>query len=320
MESCVDCKRTIGPLHDRRSRPIVLSLDGGGVRGLFQARILQRISQDFDVCLCSIFDMVVGTSIGGVIALTIAQANKRSVSKYINNFFDARLMQRIANKSLLDDLLDVFKFSPLYDGKGKAEVFDEQFYPCSIGELGLPCIVTAYDVKKCKPKLFCSWRDQDNSIGTSTLADLATSPPVYFPPIKIGDTYFMDGGVAVNNPASVANNVGGDFFPLQEIKILSIGTGIYKEKWNEENLQNWGGLNWLYHGVLDLLMEAPGQAVNTVLEEKLRERFLRIDSDDIADIRLDDSSDESIRRIIASADKIFDREKDRIKEFTIGTQ
>ena len=310
--NCIDCGQPKQP----RNIKYIASFDGGGVRALFQVRLLQHIKKTFNVCLCQLFDMVVGTSMGGVVALTLAQNNKKSIDKYLEYFLDSDKMNRIADKSIFDRVFGIIQTEPIYDGKGKTKVFKQQFDENLFGDVNIPCVVTGYNLKECLPNYFCSWKEEDAKFPIVTLADITTAIPIYFPPIKVNDTWWIDGGIAISNPAVSAYVIGRKYFgPDTDIRIISMGTGIYQENWNEHNLAEWGPPRWIYHGLVDLLMSAPTQAVTTMMSELLGKNWLRLDSSDIKNVKLDDTREETIQLIIRDADNVFEKNKDAISKF-----
>lgn len=307
---CLDCGQ---PMKKNRERKTVLSLDGGGVRALFQIKLLQRIKEEQKTCLCQLFDMVVGTSMGGVSALALCYGNLTSIEITLNKMLDHKTMSKLANESILDKVLGQLQVDPVYDGKGKTRVMEE-LYPGNFSDLGLPCVITGYNLEICQPYQFRSWNEKDGSIPISKIADITTAVPVYFPPIKHDNSWWVDGGIAEANPAMTAYAMAKDYFGQDtKIRILSIGTGVYRENWNDDDMNEWGAPRWLYHGLIDLLISAPTQAVTTTMAEILGSDWLRIDSPDITNIKLDDISEKSIKLLTQASDSLYEKKKEEIK-------
>jgi patatin-like phospholipase/acyl hydrolase len=319
----ITCKKPRKPI-------LVLSLDGGGIRSIFQVQILLRISEEFNICLCSLFDMVVGTSMGGAVCLTLSNNCKKGVKSCLSNFLDDKVLCRFGNKSWWDKVMDKLQFEPLYSGNGKREIFKRQYGGAKFGEMSIPTVITAYDMKRCEPRFFQSWKESEKDILVSTIADITTSAPVYFPPIKFEDSWFVDGGVAMSNPSVVAYTYAKEYFSERksknktencdhseklDIRILSIGTGIYREHWNSHELNKWGAPQWLQHGLLELAFSAPTQAVDMLTKELLDDKLLRLNSYEIGNIKMDDCEKDTVDTLIKTADIIFNTKKELIREF-----
>lgn len=84
----------------RRFGSRILCLDGGGVRGLVQIEILRQIEKKTGKRITELFDWIVGTSIGGIIALALVYGKLRSVHSTENSMTDmCCTMQRILTQN-----------------------------------------------------------------------------------------------------------------------------------------------------------------------------------------------------------------------------
>ena len=302
---CIDCKD-----EQKINRKIknVLCLDGGGIRCIFQVVILQMIALHNNTCLCKMFDLVVGNSFGGVVATIIANSSKTSMKSLFKDFFDIKTIKELAPKSMFDKITKYYQLSPIYDGKGKNKVL-EKYFMNNFNDLSIPCVVTTYNIQDYEPMIFCSWK---HGYRTSKILGATTSPPTIYPPVKINEKYYCDGGVAINNPTSIAYNIANEKFT--DFRILSIGTGKYKPKWNN-NVPDWGGIQWIMNGLIDLMANAPNQIVEKNMNEKMGNKLLRLDNDNIGNIYFDEYNEKNLKLLKTEGEISFHSRKKEIKNF-----
>lgn len=213
------------PIGDRRFR--ILSLDGGGIQGAFTASVLAGIEEHADVRIADYFDLIAGTSTGGIIALGLGLGfSAREVSEFYQEhgsdiFPEAhwrltRFLRRVIKPAPLDPLADAL------DG-----VFGDR----RLGEVDVRLVVPSFDVVSGEVHLFKTahhprfrrdykWRVRDVALATS-------AAPTYFEAFVDGDgKRFVDGGIWANNPSAVALNEAAGVLGVQldRIEVLSIGT------------------------------------------------------------------------------------------------
>ncbi|KAK3376988.1 hypothetical protein B0T24DRAFT_665831 [Lasiosphaeria ovina] len=223
----------------------LLALDGGGIRGLSELLILEevmgRIKHDLDMAddplPADFFDLIGGTSTGGLIALllgrvrlSVPEARKEyiqiakeifSVKTYLKNSkFDSRTLEK-AVKSLLGRRL----------GNGEEKMLDRSKSSCKV----FVCAVPQQDVRSRNgPRLFRTYNIRNNPTFNCTIweACRATSAaPTYFDPIEIGEEWeretFVDAGLGYNNPIEQVLEEARLVFPRRRIAcVVSIGTGL----------------------------------------------------------------------------------------------
>ncbi|KAK0709373.1 acyl transferase/acyl hydrolase/lysophospholipase [Lasiosphaeria miniovina] len=215
-------------------------LDGGGIRGLSELLILEevmgRIKHDLDMAddplPADFFDLIGGTSTGGLIALllgrvrlSVPEARKEyeifSVKTYLKSSkFDSWTLEK-AVKSLLGRRL----------GNGEKRMLDRSKSSCKV----FVCAVPQQDVRSRNgPRLFRTYTIRNNPTFNCTIweACRATSAaPTYFDPIEIGEEWereaFVDAGLGYNNPIEQVLEEARLVFPGRRIAcIVSIGTGL----------------------------------------------------------------------------------------------
>jgi predicted acylesterase/phospholipase RssA len=249
-----------------RSRPyLILSCDGGGIRGLLTAKVIERLQNA--VPFLDKVDLFAGTSTGGIIALglalnlspaelvalyrvrgpeifTVNGARHPSRSRFLDFLSGLDAKVRALLRSLEFDPLDLLH--PRYSNAGLKRVLTEFFGNATMGDLNKSALVTTLRLysegRNWTPLVLHNVgeenadapdrRVQDSQTLSTTLIDAAlctSAAPLYFPPYLHPDFGFcVDGGLFANCPASVALGLAcrANKGDVQSIRILSIGTGV----------------------------------------------------------------------------------------------
>ena len=229
----------------------VLSIDGGGIRGLFSTVLLQRLAATPGLeKLLGAIDLIAGTSSGGLLALGIAHRIDLAV---IRNLF-IQAGPKIFDDSWLDDLVDLGKLKGAdYDIQPLRRELRKLFGNTTLGQLKKRVLVTAFDLdnefrnrRTWKPKLFHNFPGNNNDrnepvykVGLYTCA-----APTYFPSV---DGY-IDGGVYAVNPSmcALAQTQDRRYQPtplLDEVVLFSLGTGTSLQYIKGRTL-DWGYAQW----------------------------------------------------------------------------
>lgn len=269
---------------------LLLALDGGGIRGAFSARILQRLELAHPGFLASV-DLFAGTSTGGLLALGLASGMTpaQMVDLYIETA--ARIFPTDPVRAV--ESLDGLNL-PKHDNAGLMAVLREKFGELRLPELEREVLIATY---MCVPRGPVDLTREDE-VSVVDAALRTSAAPYYLPPYED----CIDGGVTgANNPALSAilwalerNN------PIASIWVLSIGTGNAKLPGFSPGV-GWGGIDWLKHGLIDLFIEAPAQRATQDCVRLLDTRFCRVDG--VVDCPMD-ANDGLEERLIAPADAL----------------
>ena len=263
----------------------ILALDGGGIRGLFTARLLQRLDEAVPDFLSSI-DLFAGTSTGGILALALASgmSPETLVTWYQNK---AKL---IFPKSIWSDFAQ--SAEPKYNGRGLNDALLNAFGTGRLCDLRRQVLITSYD---CELRLPTTMTSRD----TLTIVQAArrtSAAPVYFPP---AEGRYIDGGVAANNPSLVALAHASEYTDPRFVRVLSCGTGNRLRP--PFTPGEWGAVEWLQHGLLDLMFDAPSDSVDCSMSDLLADRFFRLDGS--VDCAMDESEG-LVDKLIKPADAL----------------
>ncbi len=182
----------------------ILSIRGGGIRGLAVAQMLASLDVKFKGGLVSYFDLIVGTSTGAIlaVALGLGLTPLQIVDFYLKDgpvIFKRRWAHRFGltgSKYSHDVLLE--KLSQRYGGR-------------LLQECKKRTMATATNLSTLRAKFFKSWQRDGNPWLTAAGAACASaSAPTYFDPMVINDQAYADGGLFANDPALYALAEGFD--------------------------------------------------------------------------------------------------------------
>ena len=221
--------------HARKGEKVkVLVLDGGGVFGNVQATILQRIDA------LEKFDCFVGTSIGSALAASIATGNQAATGQ---QFFH-EWMPKVFKRGILTRMNPC---TPKYPDKGLNEALQSIFRGTLLRDVQKPLFVTAANVGSRTLKVFSP--ETDNGWMLWEVIRAATAAETYFPSWK----GYADGGVFANNPSMVAVAAACRVLgaKLEDLEVLSIGTGQKPAQGGRPPLTVIGWGSWLIHALLE---------------------------------------------------------------------
>lgn len=260
----------------------ILALDGGGIRGLITAMMLERLESVCPGFLGQI-DLFAGTSTGGLLALGLAAGRSPHDARKLYETYG----EKVFADTILDDLRDLGTLIGAdYDLEPLRETLNLEFPNLKLADLPKKVLVTAFDLdnqaqgpdetRHWKPKFFHNFSGPDSD-GEQWVADVGlytSAAPTYFP---IADGY-IDGGVVAGNPSMCAlaqalhPETGGQ--RLEDIVLLSMGTG-FNPRYLESLDGDWGLVQWAPH-ILNLMFEGSASLADYQCKQLLGGRYLRL--------------------------------------------
>jgi uncharacterized protein len=317
----------------------ILSIDGGGIRGVIPALVLARLEERLGAPLATYFDLIAGTSTGGLIALGLACPARRSADaaapgdagsagaaprpRYAardllqlyeqrgGEIFATTLARRLRSAAGL--LEAKYSHEPL------EEVLTEYFGATPLGESLTRVLISSYDIQNRDPLFFKSWRPEQATVELRRVGRATSAAPTYFEPALVyvaGATRaLVDGGVFVNNPAVSAYAEACRLFPEErEFLLVAVGTGLLVEPIAYGRARRWGLVGWA-RPLLDVVFDGVSDAVDYQLQQILGERFFRFQTDlAMANGDLGDASPANIdalkgeaERLLSTHERQFDR-------------
>ncbi len=263
----------------------ILTLDGGGVRGLVSAIWLEALQARLQAAgkgaLHEHFDLIAGSSTGALIAMALGIGMPaREITQLYEHFGDdvfpgaaERLWSRLT-RSFTQGLS-----APRYSPKGLERVLKRVFGERTLGGISPRAMAIAYDTITRTPLFFKSYKPQHADIPLWEVCRAATAAPTYFPAhlttVERRRRALIDGGVVANNPTACAiaeavrlNNDAS----LKGIVLLSVGTGQTTRPISEREATSWGALEWAIP-IIDVLFDGSADSVNYIAGQILGEGY-----------------------------------------------
>jgi patatin-like phospholipase/acyl hydrolase len=259
----------------------VLAIDGGGIRGIIPALILVAIEDRTQRPISDLFDMLSGTSTGGIIALGLAKPGAddkpdKSARDVVGlyetqggNIFPHSLRGMLHVEALA---------GARYPAGGIETTLERYFGDVRLKDALKPVVIPSYDIEKQVPIFFKSEKAKaspDADFLMRHVARATSAAPTYFPPEKIDTAdplqYYalIDGGIIANNPAmcayaeAIKMGRAGD-----GVLMVSIGTGELRHPIKYDDANRWGQLEWA-QPVLDVALQGSSETVDYQLQQVL---------------------------------------------------
>lgn len=267
----------------------ILSIDGGGTRGVIPANVLNYIESEEQVSIRKEFDFFAGVSTGALVAAYLAR-DVGSMAELVANGYSSEAMSKIFDKSIWDKMLGRMQNQPKYDGINKRAFIDEQADGACINDIvDKHLLILAYDFINRELVTFKNNRGHDALYNPSLaeVCDAATAAPTLYPPVATSSPkrrWLIDGALATNDPSQCAiSEALAIGHTLDDIWMLSLGTGKPAHDLSQEDRdkigedsRGWGIFEWLTNGLLDHMMSASSSVSAHQCEQLLGGRYLRI--------------------------------------------
>ncbi len=260
----------------------ILSLDGGGIRGLITAILLSRLTDALPGLIQAV-DLIAGTSTGGLIALGLAAG----MSPHELRRLYLQFGEQVFTDSVIDDLKDLGSLvGANYSNQRLRQILNGHFGEMKLGDLQKKVLISAFDLdnnptdartmRMWKAKFFHNFEGEDSDADQSVVnvALYTSAAPVYFPIVN----GFIDGGVVASNPSMCA--LAQALHPqtgaqrLDQVILLSIGTG-YNPHFIEVQEGDWGMVQWAPH-IIPLMLEGSSGLADYQCRQLLAERYFRL--------------------------------------------
>jgi hypothetical protein len=257
----------------------VLALSGGGYRGLYTATVLAELERALGTPIVSHFDLICGTSAGGMLALGLAAEIPASELKAL---FEDEGSRIFGCRSLRRRLLG-FWLTAKHDPAGLKEVLSERFQGATIGDLKHRVLVPAVNYSTGRGQFFKtphhSTFELDYRMKLVDVALATAAAPVYFPLVRNDRGVFADGGLVGNAPGLFGLHEVKTFLaPDQKarIRVLAIGTmtigaTVRGSASLDRGFGKWRG------GLFDLVISAQESSVDYILRQSLGNNYFQID-------------------------------------------
>ena len=316
------------------TKPIrILSIDGGGVRGLIPALILSKLEKITGRPISSLFDLIAGTSTGGILALGLTMPDDDGRPAHTAEQM-AAIYEQESNKIFAPSFLH--RFRPLteqkYGSEGIERVLDQYFGSARLKDSLTSVLVPSFEIERYFPFFFKSDNARIDPAYDFAIKDVAratSAAPTYFEPHRIsastrGDYYaLIDGGVFANNPAACALVEAMKRHPqAEEFLVVSLGTGGRLSSLPFSKAKSWGLAQWA-KPVFDVVLDGGSATVDYQLQQLSKPgQYFRFQPIlDEGSMAMDKTDPENLRRLRLTAEATIRGKRwelDRIAEMLLA--
>lgn len=288
----------------------ILSIDGGGIRGIIPARFLAALEAKIGPCSRA-FDLIAGTSTGGIIAAGLTRPHDANGMGYaasqLVELYQTRGKDIFSRPVDFEIKTEFGAGGPKYPSSGIETVLAQYFGMTKMGQALTPVMLTSVDTMAPGPRYFKSWVDKDVQMRDAARATSAA--PTYFDPLQAGNARYIDGGMVSNNPALDAWVASSEIFNGDpDVYVVSVGTGNTAKK---EDPKGWGLVKWA-PVLVDVIMSCSSELVHRNITEVLgalnrgkQPHYFRYQIDlGTVSSNMDDTSPQTINALIDLADKM----------------
>lgn len=325
----------------------ILSIDGGGLRGIIPSVFLATLKDTLEnrglkKPYHKVFNLMAGTSTGGLISLALSvplyktpNGNLYAPEGGIVPQKLPELYETLADRAFPGNRQHVWRtirqfFTSKYTATSFQTILFELFGTCTLKNALTNLLLTSFDMKSMQP-IFMKKRtteaggesDPDFFMVDAALATI--SVPTYFPPAHVmpvddrANYCLVDGGIFCINPAMSALTEARKISPKSEYILLSLGTGTQKEEYSTDAMNRWGFFNWIapWLGVPLITAVGEGQRISTnhMLKRYPGVTLYRFDVQlDNGKGRIDDGSPENLNYLHKKAQEMIRDNYEKMQE------
>lgn len=294
----------------------ILSLTGGGYRGLYTATVLEDIESHLkekneDDCIANYFDLITGTSIGGIVALALAY---EIPAKNIAKIFDEH-GKKIFKKQAFWGI-----FKAKYNSDTLKTILTDWFGDAKLGDLKHPVVIPSVDYTVGKPVTFKTAHNRsfirDRELRIVDVALATSAAPTFFKRHTINKSEYVDGGLFANSPSLIGLHEAENFFKqnTENVKILSIGTMSSKKTINPNTNKKGGVVDWgegniinATKNIIDITLSSQQLFMQQIVKHRIKENLVEIDENltesSAKYVGLDEVTDSAKQILISNANQ-----------------
>lgn len=288
----------------------VLSIDGGGIRGVIPAMVLAEIERRTGEPAARLFDLIAGTSTGSILACALAKPDPLPAEGLVALYEQEG--PRIFSRSLVKRLRSLEGYADeRYEDAGLEGALHRYLGEARLKDVTTPIFVTAYDIEGRFAFFFRSVRAKADPTYDFSLFDVArasSAAPTYFEPHEVTDaagarTYpLIDGGVYGVNPALCAYVD----HPREIDFLVSLGTGGHTRPYHYAQARSWGQLEWA-RPLIDIVFDGVADTTDFQLSQLLPDGgYLRLQTElHLARDAMDDASEDNLGRLKREAERLI---------------
>ena len=257
----------------------VLALSGGGYRALYTATILKEFEQVLGRPIASHFDLICGTSAGGLLALGLAS---EIPAIELKSLFEDQGKQIFGARDFVRKRLG-FWTQAKHSNTGLRAVLERRFGDTKIGDLKHRVLIPAVNYTTGRGQFFKTPHhpsfELDHRMSLVDVALATSAAPVYFPSVRNERGVFVDGGLVGNAPGLFGLHEVRTFFaPNQNVRVrvlaigtMTVGATVSGGRDLDQGIIGWGG------SIFDLVISAQESSVDYMLTQSLGDSYFKID-------------------------------------------
>lgn len=288
---------------EREKERFILCIDGGGMRGIIPVVVLIRLEQilrehGINRSAASCFDMIAGTSTGGLISLSLSCAEDNTLDTLFNTYLHMGKKIFPQSTGLLHSLVSLA--SDKYSPEGLDRLLYDWFGDKPLTNASIPTMIISYDLASGHDFVMKSW-DETEGIKVREAGRATSSAPTYFPPLRFKNHILIDGGVIANNPASFAYTEAKKLWPeCKKFTILSICTGATYHSLSQGMS---GIIPWAEH-MFPMMSTAQKRSVDYVLNGMPDVDYIRLDQSLAERVQMDETDPAVLRKLVNFGEKL----------------
>ncbi|MCD6015099.1 MAG: Patatin [Solirubrobacterales bacterium] len=300
----------------------ILSIDGGGIKGLIPAVVLDRVEQRVGRPIADCFDLIAGTSSGGILAVALTRAGGDGRPQWAA----AELIElyesegpRIFDRTLLKTLSSLFAIEDeKYPRANLERPLNRYLGDAMLSDALTDLLIPAYETEQRFPFFFKRRRAREDPAHDFAIREVAyatSAAPTYFEPLRLETAddvehfSLIDGGVYASNPAMCAYAEAQRYNPERAVMLVSLGTGELTRSLPYDELTGWGLREWIWPDtpILNVVFDGMSDAVEYQLTQLLDDgSYFRFQPQlDRARDDLDDASAENLRALKLQATRLL---------------
>jgi patatin-like phospholipase/acyl hydrolase len=314
----------------------ILSIDGGGIKGIIPGMVLVEIEERLKVrtgnpnaFIADYFDFFAGTSTGGILICLLLCPSKenpklpRFSAKEALNLYIANGPKIFETKGMKKFLADLGWARERYENKVLEKILLDYFDDVKLSDLIKPCIITAYNIELRKAHFFrqkvAQSRGKSRDFYVRDVCRATSAAPTYFSVAEInslsGVRYpLLDGGIFATNPSLSAfveiKKQPEELIP-KDIYILSLGTGVSKKSYDSDELRDTKAL-FVVPALLDMMMSGATETSHFYMKQifsflGIPDHYIRLEPSNLQSVEeeLDAASPKNIQKLVALADRMI---------------
>jgi len=297
----------------------IISIDGGGIKGIVAATILGRLEDTLQKPLYKCTDTIAGTSTGGLIACGLTVPDDVGLSPRFDTDDIAEVYKNLGETVFTNTFWYRVKtlwglIGPKYKIDGLEKVVEAKFQDVKLEKALTHTVICTYDLYSRQPVIFSSEHPILNKVTMKEVCMGTSSVPTYFPSVLASTENnkfnLIDGGIFAVNPALCAMAIAKEKQPNAKINIVSIGNGSSNKALKYEDTKDWGLLNWA-GPMTDVILDSIGDAIDCqtkCLAEATGGRYARLQFELPEQLKAMDNADpKNIKALQDAANRYLDK-------------